>query len=91
MTETATERQPTKPFHGTLADDYLEFPPTIGHVIHLVASGQQGRTTVWAWCQVTEGQPGYSSVAFTHADGVTAAEVSETELVLGPVLFKVFC
>lgn len=94
MSETAAERQPTKPFLGTLNEypgELAEFPPTIGYVVHQVASGKQGRGVVWAWCQVVEGSPGYAGVTFTRPDGVTAVEVPEDDLTLGLVLFKVFC
>jgi hypothetical protein len=91
MSDTATERQPTKPFFGTpIEGELLEIPPSIGYVVHLLHALPQGSGTVWAWCRVTEGGPGYDEVVLTLDDGVTRHAV-DGPLRLGPVLFKVFC
>lgn len=90
MSDAAVDAQPSKPFYGTL-NDMGEIPPQTGFVVHQVVSMPQGRGTVWAWCKIVEGQPGYADMAFTEPDGVTEPDMSGIRVVLGPVLFKVFC
>jgi hypothetical protein len=73
----------------------LHTDPAVGYVVHRVAGRPEHLADVWAWCQVEEGRPGYTSVTFTRTDGHTPTEPypdqPDRELRLGAVLFRVWC
>lgn len=92
---------PSSDIPHSIVGEIPDMPSPVGYVVHEVeGKPQQTEGTVfWAWCRVEADRPGYTDVLFTLTDGSTVADPypkptpdsPDRPLVLGHVVFKVFC
>lgn len=89
MTDQSNESRPAEPLPTGF--EVLDSGPSVGWVVHEIRTPRASGRTMWAWCRVIEGEPGYANIdKVTFNDGVTEAEPPAT-IELGPIVVKLWC